>query len=253
MDSFNKTPKLYHYTSLAALNGILKSGLLKFGKLPKMNDLTESIKEIYFQYHDETTDWKIIDKVEEELKHIGIISMTQDATLEGYAINSMWGHYAENGEGCCIIFDKEAIISECNKLDLKYGIITYDGAVSHIISDNQLYNSGILESHFENIFLHKSKDWKSEQEFRIVRFNTTKGIEGLPILDAIIAVAFHTNCKYSVFDCPMKQDSISRLRDIPALEYHYSNMWGNNNNVMLLDAKGNNWVGIDSSTIKIDI
>lgn len=253
MNIFNKTPKLYHYTSLFALARILKTGMLRFGALPRMNDITEAVKEIYIQHNDDSTNWNIIEQVEEELKRDGLISLTQDGARAGYAINSMWGHYAEKGEGCCIIFDKEAIINECNKLGLKYGEIAYDDAAPQIIINYKPDRIGILESKFEEIFLHKSEDWASEQEFRIVNFDTTKGIEGLPILDAILAVAFHTNCKSSVFDRPTIQDSISKLKDIPALEYHYSSLWGDNNSVMLLDSKGNNWVGMDLSKMKIDI
>lgn len=252
-DMFNRTDKLYHYTSLSALERILKSGKLLFGSLPRMNDITEAVKEIYIQHDDENTDWDIIGQVEEELKHIGLISMTQDGTFAGYAINSMWGHYAERGEGCCIIFNKDAIINESKKLGFKFGEIVYDGAIPQIIVDNKPDGIGILESKFEENFLHKSQDWEHEQEFRIVNFNSDNCIEGLHISDAIIAVVFHTNCKSSVFDCPMKQDSIAVLNDIPALEYHYSNMWGNDVNAQLVDSNGNNWIGIDLANWKLDI
>ena len=179
-DIFKSIDKLYHYTSLSALAGILKSGILRFGVLPRMNDITEAVKEIYLQHDNDNTNWDNISRVEEELKHIGLISLTQDGTRAGYAINSMWGHYAEKGEGCCIIFDKEGIIKECNKLGFRYGCVTYDGAAPDIIVNNNHNDIGLLESSFDENFLHKSQDWENEQEFRIVNLNTSNSISGLP-------------------------------------------------------------------------
>lgn len=252
-DKFKIIDKLYHYTSLSALASILKSGILRFGVLPRMNDITEAVKEIYLQHDNENTNWDNISRVEEELKLIGLISLTQDGTRAGYAINSMWGHYAEKGEGCCIIFDKEGIIKECNKLGFRYGSVTYDGAAPHIIIDNNPNGIGLLESFFDENFLHKSQDWENEQEFRIVNFNTSNGIGGLPIMDCIIAVAFHTNCNDSVFGCPMKQDCLRTLDGIPTLEYHYSHMWGNKRDQALLkDIKGIDWIADDYLKHTID-
>ena len=252
-DKFKIIDKLYHYTSLSALASILKSGILRFGVLPRMNDITEAVKEIYLQHDNENTNWDNISRVEEELKLIGLISLTQDGTRAGYAINSMWGHYAEKGEGCCIIFDKEGIIKECNKLDFRYGCVTYDGAAPDIIVNNNHNDIGLLKSSFEENFLHKSQDWENEQEFRIVNFNTSNGIGGLPIMDCIIAVAFHTNCNDSVFGCPMKQDCLRGLDGIPALEYHYSHMWGNKRDQALLkDIKGIDWIADDYLKHTID-
>lgn len=225
MMSFKEKPKLYHYTSLKSLAEILKYGVLKFGVLPKMNDITEAVKDIFIQSDKANINWETIVKIEERLNHVGMISLTQDGLIAGYAINSMWGHYAEKGEGCCLIFDKNRIVEECNKLGLKYGSIIYDEPVSHIISDDNQDDLGLLETEFEKIFLYKSIDWKPEQEFRIVNLRTTKDIEGLPIINSIIAIVFHTNCRYRVFGCPVKQNNISLLNDIPALEYIYSNMW----------------------------
>lgn len=254
LTNFKETQKLYHYTSLTALAEILKSGVLRFGVLPRMNDITEAVKEIYIQHDDEKIEWDKIGQVEEELKRIGLISMSQDGTFAGYAINSMWGHYAERGEGCCIIFNKDAIINECKKLGFRFGEIVYDGAIPQIIVDNKSDGIGILESKFEENFLHKSQDWEHEQEFRIANFNSDDCIEGLQISDAIIAVVFHTNCKISVFDCPIKQDSLSKLNGIPALEYHYSHMWGNySEHSQLKDINGNDWITDDLSNYRIDV
>lgn len=253
-DIFKSIDKLYHYTSLSALAGILKSGILRFGVFPRMNDITEAVKEIYLQHDDANPNWDKIRQVEEDLNHIGLISLTQDGNRSGYAINSMWGHYAEKGEGCCIIFDKEAIIKECKKLGFRYGSVTYDGAAPHIIIDNNPNGIGLLESSFDENFLHKSQDWENEQEFRIVNINTSNGISGLPIINCIIAVAFHTNCNNSVLDCPMKQDYLRDLDEIPALEYLYSHMWGNKRNqAQLKDINGIDWIADDYLKHTIDV
>ena len=73
-------------------------------------------------------------------------------------------------------------------------------------------------------------------------------------MDCIIAVAFHTNCKCSVFDCPIKQDSLRALDDIPAFEYLYSHKWGNKRDqAQLKDVKGNDWFADDYSQYTIDV
>lgn len=46
-DDFNLTDKLYHYTSLESMIKIINSGIIKFGALPQMNDITEALEYIY--------------------------------------------------------------------------------------------------------------------------------------------------------------------------------------------------------------
>ncbi len=253
IDTFNSTPKLYHFTSIKSLLGIIESKTLRFSPLARMNDITEASKEIYIEHNENHPHWNIINKVEDELKNVGQISLTMDGILPGFAINSMWGHYADKGEGCCIVFNRDIILMKCNKLGFKYGEIIYDGAQPDllILSKGEIEN--IIESKFDDFFLHKSIDWASEQELRIVNFNMNDDSSELPINDSIIAVILHTNCKHSIFNCQAKIALLKQIGDIPILEYHYSKIWGNDSNLMLSDKTGQNWVGNDLLNYSIDI
>ena len=51
----------------------------------------------------------------------------------------------------------------------------------------------------------------------------------------------------------MKQDCLRGLDGIPALEYHYSHMWGNKRDQALLkDIKGIDWIADDYLKHTID-
>lgn len=250
---FNNKNKLYHYTNLDALLKIIESGTLKFGKLPKMNDITEASKEIFLDYNCNNGEpkWENIQIAQNKLMHIGQISLSQDGKRLGFGINSMWGHYADSGEGCCIVFDKDIIIRKCEELRLFYGVVSYDGAVTDVdISENSSVDD-FFNDNCNKLFFHKSQDWSSEQEFRIIKNNNLECKEdGLPIGDAIIAVIFHINCKCRVFECPRKQKYLMKLGNISALEYICSNMWGDCNGVKLMDCNDTDW--LDTSKWELD-
>lgn len=249
---------LYHYTTLESLLKILDSGMLKFGALPRMNDITETSKEYYLEDVDDIVQWNNIDHLSQRVHNIGQISFSQDEddtedVVPGYALHAMWGHYADCGEGCCLVFDKSRIIAEVKRNDYHFGKVIYDGANNRIHMPKYLSVDEFITNEYEKLFFHKRKEWEHEQEYRVINLNCDHAqFNGLDIDKSIVAVIFHTNCRLSVFDCNKIQKYLTKLGNIPALEYHYSMMWGNNKGNLLIDSNGNNLLD-ELANWKIDI
>ena len=104
-DTFLKTEKLYHYTSFESAIKILVSNKLLFGKLSNLNDINESFRPLFYSSsinHENAL---------KELSKYKQISLARDGKLKGFAIPSMWGHYAEKGYGVCLVFDKRSCLN----------------------------------------------------------------------------------------------------------------------------------------------
>lgn len=227
---------LYHYTKLSILSKILEKMQLKFGSLPRMNDFTERTKYVYLADSDNPS-WKYIPQIEKRLKYIKQISLTRDGKYDGYAINAMWGHYANAGEGCCIVLDKDKII-ECSKArGLRYANVKYKGIVTDIIYDHKDDIESFIKREAKNLFYSKSSDWKYEQEFRIINLSSCiKGDDFLDISGALMYIIIHTNStKRCAFDKADIQNFMSQYSEYTFLEFSSSQMWGNS----LRDINGN--------------
>lgn len=222
---------------------IIESGMLKFGALPRMNDITEANKEIYLSGEPDEVEWEKLDLSAVRLNCVGQISLSQDALFPGFALHAMWGHYAERGEGCCIVFDKNKIVEEANRNAFFHGEVIYDNAIENITFPEKISVEEYMSSHHESLFFHKRYEWEHEQEYRIINLNCDHSVfNGINISDAIVAVIFHTNCKHSIFDCTRVQDYLNKIGHIPTFEYLYSSMWGNQQNNMLIDRNRKNWL-----------
>ena len=69
-----------------------------------MNDVAE-VKREYFTNID-------IEEVELEMKKYKSISFTwDDSNKRGYEIDSLWGYYAQKGNGVCLVFDKSMLLN----------------------------------------------------------------------------------------------------------------------------------------------
>ena len=96
---------LFHYTKFESALKIIASGSLKFGDFKNMNDIAEAYREVFGMAED-----AIINKV---LAEYQLICLTQDRpSRRGFSIDSLWGHYAEKGNGVCLVFDKKILKRE---------------------------------------------------------------------------------------------------------------------------------------------
>ena len=120
-ERFAEMTRLYHFTTFESACMIIESKRLRFGKMPRMNDLIESNKKVFqrviFNSLEDDKDNGLF--AEEEMRRYQQISFAQDRSVddkiyEGFNLHTMWGLYADKGYGACLVFDK-------NKLKLAEG------------------------------------------------------------------------------------------------------------------------------------
>lgn len=173
---FAEMTRLYHFTSFESACMIIESRKLRFGKLFQMNDPVERnrivFKRVVFGNLEEDTDNGLY--AEKEMRRYQQISFSQDRVdgdrvFEGFNLHPMWGLYANNGYGVCLVFDKK-------KLKLEEG--DYAGEVqyeNYVLPDYAFHNKskkGIKSEIWrrkDEIFFRKRKEWENEQEYRIIR------------------------------------------------------------------------------------
>ena len=204
---FNSTEKLYHYTSFENALKILATGRLKFSQLSNLNDINEAYRTDYIDETDSQipssdleSSYSYLEKgiITKALQKFRQISLSMDIGNKlGFAISPMWGHYAQKGQGVCLVFDKNKLISKLKPNE--YGTVKYEEGVdgSIIIPVNNINDCvNYLDTHRQEIFFTKSLDWSYEQEFRIVKLfkrNTDEYLDIKGALQTIIVYDFHVD------------------------------------------------------------
>ena len=129
-EDFESMTRLYHFTRFETALLIVKSGKLRFSKLFAMNDICESNKQIYNNMSSCNQGW-FTNEISKEISRYRQISMTMDKEGKlGFDLTQMWGHYANNGYGVCLVFDKTAIERSWMSMSIKYGEVLYDEETS---------------------------------------------------------------------------------------------------------------------------
>lgn len=236
--TFQETEKLYHYTSWCAAMKIIASKTLKFGKLQHMNDVNEAHRWIFYEPGVD------LSSIKEELNRYCQISLVNDnKPRSGYNIPAMWGHYAEKGNGVCLVFDKQKLMS-CLGRNMWKGNIRYS---KNYIGDIDIPTKDIERYFKENksgIFFKKTADWRYEQEFRIVARQSGKEELKLDFKDSLMAVIFYFAQDVPHNQCVFDSVNVKAVEKVdptlPILEC------GNFLDVTnLRDRDGNDWSGKD--------
>lgn len=184
MGDFEKIEKVFHYTKYENALEILNSKCLKFGKLCVMNDINESYRPIFYTLNVADGYQRALD----ELSKYRQVSLTRDKkSRRGFDIPAMWAHYAEKGNGVCLVLDKKRLLpASCmwTSGNVKY-ISGYDGSILVTGDDVQDF----FEKNERVLFFSKTSDWAYEQEFRILS-KVSGGDENLalPIGGALVAL-----------------------------------------------------------------
>lgn len=218
---FKNMNRLYHYTSYKAACEIIKSKKFLFSKRYGLNDLIEG--------HKITTRMAFFEDVgfdmskeyipELEMMRYQQISFSQDKTAgdmvyEGFNLHSMWGLYADRGNGVCLVFDKDK---------LKLGARDYGRDVQYedwIMPDYDFHNTskdGVRSEVWQRkdeLFFYKRKEWEREQEFRIIR--RAKNPNDDEYLDVSDSLSFVILCKD---DTSKYSNSIWSGKRYPHLKY----------------------------------
>lgn len=204
------TEYLYHYTTFESAVKIIASRTLLFSDIKKLNDINESCGPtvLYSGLSDQE-----VNENEKLLSNYTQLSLTMDSPRrKGFDIPAMWGHYASQGHGVCIVLDKDKLILS---IDEKY---LYHKEVAYSLVENPidiLYdkNSCIPFDEFINkskdeLFFHKTPDWSYEQEYRLIAISDE--IQSIDIANSLIAVILY-NRKQETFINSVEYNSLSKV------------------------------------------
>ena len=176
-EQFEKTEKLYHFTSFDTALKIIESNHLRYGRLNNMNDIHENDKIVFVDANNHPTDnfpSDVLDELYDEIYKYRQISLTADdneGDKDGFDLHQMWGLYADKGEGVCLIFDKKELEKGFGSATL-HDRVSYDKTVnSYYISLSNTADKVSVEirEHANEIFFHKRREWEHEQEYRLLR------------------------------------------------------------------------------------
>jgi hypothetical protein len=179
-EKFEKTEKLYHFTSFDTALKIIESNRLRFGRLNNMNDIHENDKIEFVDANNQQINKfpsKVLDALHDEIYKYRQISLTtegQPGDNLGFNLHQMWGIYADKGEGVCLVFDKKELEKSHDMKNINLGRVNYDDTKkleSFFISDSKNPEEVLdeIKKHVRDIYFHKRKEWEHEQEFRLLR------------------------------------------------------------------------------------
>lgn len=235
--SFQSTNKLYHYTSRTSAIRILWGKTLKFGKLSRMNDINEVYR--CLMYTQESIDQE--QEYHQELDLYQQISFCRDYPQRGFNIPAMWGHYAENGYGVCLAFDKSQLTKAADECHYQRGCIHYNNSYNPDIYCDSIDARQFFEDNAKKLFFEKTRDWRYEQEYRIVARFCDCDNHYLNISDSLMAVVmyFAEGKKHSetIFGSSFASIIAAIVPDTTILEY---GIW--DGAPILRDRDGNDWL-----------
>lgn len=186
MDNETLPATLYHYTSFDSFVKIWCSKKLLFSNRENTNDLFEKYTNI--SSPDEKWDIICFYATRILLKRYKQISFTMDFNdkRKGFESPMLWGHYADKCSGVCIELDT-------SKLNLKdpniaFGKIEYINSFPKSVYSPKMKEASSIEETYQyirkninDIFFKKFKDWKYENEFRLI----SDKVNSLNITEAI--------------------------------------------------------------------
>jgi hypothetical protein len=124
----------------------------------------------------------------------------EEPFLRGYCRPRMWAHYADNHKGVCLKFNGDELNkiiqqSLSSKHRVFQGTVKYDDYNSiggFALNYSEIKKYGLKNAlreyfykHYKDFFLHKSKDWKTEYEYRWIIHNNKNSAVYIPIEHAI--------------------------------------------------------------------
>lgn len=193
--------RLGHYTTAdAAFDKILPNGTLKMSPYKAMRDPLEN--ELLPLKPEGQDDQRFCDELNHERGLVRLVSLTRDHPWGGdpeeephdddvfgccWARPRMWEQYGDRHRGVCLVFDYRRLIDRkrtLRDLDLiGHGEVEYrdDGLanLAEAIGMHVLYPmpevSEVIQVHFGELFLRKTRDWEAEHELRILARRRDRG------------------------------------------------------------------------------
>ena len=214
---------IFHYTSLNAAIKIILSNSLRFGEFANMNDIAESYRDLL-----DNIDSKTLRRLLSEYRSISLTEDTSNCE-RGFAIDCLWGYYAEKGQGVCLVFDKEKLFTIYEQQQYACKGVPKDKSIEYekdyqnlVIAEGKTEEEirRYVECHISEIFYKKNICWSYEKEIRLLAKSKDHNESCyLPLGDSLIAaiICVQTNsykeseqykllsklkaaCKFSVYN-----------------------------------------------------
>ena len=204
---------LFHYTRFESCLKILFTKKLLFGDFSRMNDISESFREVFNGYS------------EDELQKYKSLSFTYDKRgKRAFEIDSLWGYYAEKGNGACLVFDKNKIVKEFNRFKFfhRRGEINYRKDFTNALflnSDTKRAVVQEIEDRYKDIFFTKSQDWAKENEYRFLIKSEDYVLSSLNIKNALVSVIICLPLEREVKKS-YEYNLLRNITTVPILHYH---------------------------------
>ena len=234
--SINENNTFSHYTRFDSALAILLTSKLKYSDPLQLNDINESSK-VVVSKPDDTKDSKSI------ISQFRQISLTSNGQRKCYDIPAMWAHYAEKGQGVCLLFDKKVLKNIINDTTAKGHRVKYQKTPSRLIdlSSSEDVEEKIKRD-YKALFFTKTSDWAYEQEYRIIKRFGINCCDANPVQDSslffthdsLLAVILQ-GASFKVFSS-WRYCLLKRIVDVPILVYdsvfleeRYDLMWMDDN------------------------
>lgn len=216
---------LYHYTTFESAVKILASKKLLFSDFRRLNDINESFGPTVI--YDKVFSVSEVTGFEKILNNYKQISFTMDeGKRKGFNIPAMWGHYAARGNGVCLVLDYDKIREHIKATEYLYAKeVEYSEPNFYDISYHKHYGvsfEDFIASSKDDLFFHKTTDWKYEHEYRIIVISDE--IKTLDISEFIVAAILFN---HSHDDFLNSVEYVSLLKINRRLElYRYASVCG---------------------------
>ena len=201
--AFKNNRFLFHYTSFESAVKILASDSIRFGSFSDFNDVAENGKTIIGDGVDEDEEKNI----QELFSHYYSISFTKDSKMaRGFALETQWGYYGDNGRGVCLVLNKKtlrkAFRKQFGKNAIKFDRIKYiHTRTATSFCGRREVNKEISRFNkecIEDLYFEKNRIWRHEKEYRMLIYSMSYPTYLLLNSDDIIAVI--TYCKARSLD-----------------------------------------------------
>ncbi|SKC54652.1 Protein of unknown function [Bacteroidales bacterium WCE2008] len=167
---------LFHYTKFSSFLTILEDLTLLPSSFEKLNDLNEgNVNNMNLNEN-----FMVMCEAEEYIKEkCHILSFSQNYDLQGVCQEgtnhpAMWGYYADNAEGICIVIDKEVFIKKNREIldsffykfeDVEYSVFNTPNESKIDYKANTVQE--FIKDNWKSLFFLKHRDWENEDEHRL--------------------------------------------------------------------------------------
>lgn len=181
---------IFHYTNLDAAIKIIISNSLKFGEFANMNDIAESYRDLL-----DNIDSQTLRRILSEYRSFSLTEDTSNSE-RGFAIDCLWGYYAEKGQGVCLVFDKEKLLTiyeqqyACKGVPEDKSINYIDNYHNPVIAKGNTEEEirSYVDNNIVEIFYEKDSCWSYEKEIRLLTKSKDNDEQCyLPLEDSLIA------------------------------------------------------------------